>query len=222
MYIFICLVGVLGTFSLYKYGYILPQGLLIYVLVIIMSGIMVSARASVYVTIILFFILSILATNQINHKINPYINEINEPLNIENLIVYILIFTIIFLVSWLSNREIEFSLKLAKQSEKELIAERNMLEIKIKRRSQELERAQVEKSMELYRFAEFGRLSSSFLHDLANPLTVVSLNLEQLSTRRKSRVVSQAQKGVTHMEEYVQSARRQLRSQSEHMRFDTK
>lgn len=222
IYLFIILVGLLGTFSLYKYGYILPQGLLIYVLVIIMSGIMISARASILATVLIFISLSVLAIVQINYQSNAYIEEIKEPLNIENLIVYIFIFTVIFLVSWLSNREIEASLKSARESEKELLAEREMLEVKIKKRTKDLEEAQIEKSMELYRFAEFGRLSSSLLHDLANPLTVVSLNLAQLSDVRKPRVVNQVREGVTHMEQYIQSARRQLRSQSEITVIDTK
>lgn len=38
-----------------------------------------------------------------------------------------------------------------------------------------------EKINNLYRFAEFGRISAGIFHDLINPLTIVSLNLEQLA-----------------------------------------
>ncbi len=221
-YLFILLVALLGTYSLYIYGYILPQGLLIYVLVIIMSGVMISAKASLFVTALVFTSLSLLASTQINHKQMPYINESNAPLNVENLIIYIFIFSIIFSISWLSNREMEASLTRARISESELLLERNMLEVKVRNRTKELEKAQVEKSMELYRFAEFGRLSSSLLHDIANPLTAVSLNLDQLSSGRKTKAVDQVRAGVTHMEEYLQSARRQLRCQSDITIIDTK
>jgi len=36
----------------------------------------------------------------------------------------------------------------------------------------------------LYRLAEFGRISAGIFHDLINPLTIVSLNLEQLNKLR--------------------------------------
>ncbi len=222
VYVFILFISFLGTYSLYEYGYVLPQGLLIYALVIIMSGILLSAKTSVFITGFLLIILVLMAATQIHQKTNPYIIENRVSLSIENLIVYIFIFGTIFLVSWLSNREIETSLRQAKKYENNLLAEQDMLEGKIKARTKELEKAQVEKSMELYRFAEFGRLSSSFLHDLANPLTAVSLNLEHLSSGQKPRIIKQVRQSVKYMEQYVESARVQLRSQSEITTIDTK
>ncbi len=222
VWIFIGLYLVIATYSMYLYSYVLPQGLLIYVLVIIMSGILISARASLVMTLIVLVSLSILAYIQINGLTDPYADELNEPFKTDDLLVYIVIFAIIFSVSWLSNREIETSLKRARKSEKELRVERNSLEEKVKERTQALEKAQVEKTLELYRFAEFGRISSTLLHELVNPLTAVSLDLEQLETKQKSRLVGQIREGINHMEQYVQSARQQLRSQSEVKLFDTR
>jgi len=39
---------------------------------------------------------------------------------------------------------------------------------------------EADKISQLYRLAEFGRISSGIFHDLVNPLTAVSLNLEQV------------------------------------------
>lgn len=222
VYVFIGLYVLLGTYALYLYSIALPQGLLVYVLVIIMSGILISSRAALIMTIIIVINLIVLASLQINGTTKPYTAELDEPFKMQDVGVYIMIFTVIFLVSWLSSREVDASLRRARHSERELKAERNLLEVKVRQRTKELEKAQVEKTLELYRFAEFGRLSSSLLHDLANPLTAVSLTFGQLEDGRNSDAAIQIRDGITHMEQYMHSARRQLRSESETRVFDSK
>lgn len=221
IYLFVSMFLMLGTYGLYLYSYILPQGLLIYALVIVISGILISARASFLMTLFITASLCVLSYTQVNHITNPHTSELNDPIRM-NLVIYIVMFFTIYLVSWLSNREIKRSLQRARNSEGMLLKERDSLEVKVVARTRALEKAQVEKTRELYRFAEFGRLSSSLLHDLANPLTAVSLNLGQLENKQKPVVVRQIREGISHMEEYVQSARRQLNSQTEFKVFDSK
>lgn len=222
VYLFVFLYLILGTIALYLYGYALPAGLLTYVIVIIISGILISARASLIMTTIIFVCLITLSYLQNNNITHPYTAELDDPLQLHDAFIYTIMFGIIFAVSWLSNREIERSLKRIRQSEEMLRNERNRLEIKVKERTRQLERAQVEKTLELYRFAEFGRLSSSLLHDLANPLTAVSLTLDQIKGEQGTQLMKQIKDGINSMEGYVHSARRQLRSQSEDKVFECK
>jgi len=186
-----------------------------------MSGILISATASLIMTAASLVGLIGLAYVQINQLYVPNTEDLYKPMPEADLIVYVVIFMIIFLVSWLSSREIDRSLARARKSESALRSERNSLERKVRERTQQLEKTQVEKSLELYRFAEFGRLSSTLLHDIVNPLTAASLDLEQLEKHQQSRVVGQIRDSINYMEQYIQSARRQLRSQSEIRRFDT-
>jgi signal transduction histidine kinase len=89
-------------------------------------------------------------------------------------------FFIITAVSWLSNFEHERANKRARASEEALKEERDLLEIKVEQRTEQLRVAQAEKVSQLSHFAEFGRLSSGLFHDLAGPLSNMSLNIEQL------------------------------------------
>jgi two-component system C4-dicarboxylate transport sensor histidine kinase DctB len=91
-----------------------------------------------------------------------------------------LAFSLITGMSWLSNREMERSLQRARASEKALIQERNHLEMKVEERTKELKELQSEKIAQLYRFAEFGKLSSGMFHDLMNMLNVVVINATRL------------------------------------------
>ena len=131
------------------------------------------------------------------------------------------IFIIIGTVSWLANREIDRALTRAQRSEIDLAAERDSLEIKVIERTRELEETQLLRTMELQRFAEFGRLSANLLHEVASPLTAASLNLEQFSGS-KSTVIKQAQQNIRHIERYVSAARKQLQSESSQVRFSVK
>jgi two-component system C4-dicarboxylate transport sensor histidine kinase DctB len=121
------------------------------------------------------------------------------------------------IVSWLSNREIERSLNRARESESALKEQRDRLEIIVEERTKELQQAQAEKVTQLYRFAEFGRLASGLFHDLMNPLTSVSLYLEQLDKSRSGEKMTQAQdylqkaiQASKRIQDFTQAMRKQL------------
>ena len=100
-----------------------------------------------------------------------------------DIFVVVVIFFIIATASWLSNREMEKSLRRAKKSEEELKQERDLLEVRVRERTMDLQKAQMEKMAQVHRFAEFGRLASGLFHDLVNPLTAVYLNLERMKEK---------------------------------------
>jgi signal transduction histidine kinase len=123
------------------------------------------------------------------------------------------------MLSWLFNQEIEKSLHRAQQSEADLKKERDQLEITVERRTQELRQVQMEKIAQLYRFAEFGKSASGIFHDLANPLNLVSLNLERLSSKNRSQekaeieeMLKRAIEGTQRMESFVRAARKQVQN----------
>ena len=173
--------------------------------------------AFVSIAIILFSYLEILSF------IHP---KRTEGIRIADSFVNVIILTIIAIVSWLSNRETEKSLKRARASEKELKKERDQLEIKVEERTRELKQAQLEKMTQLHRFAEIGRLTSGFLHDLVSPISLVSLNLHRLNRESQQKEMAQintllkrAMTGTRYLENFVISARKQLQNHEIHKVF---
>ena len=134
---------------------------------------------------------------------------------------YVTILAIIALVSWLTNREISRSLARLRTSEAELAWERDSLEVKVAERTRELQEAQLLRSAELQRFAEFGRLSAGLLHEVTNPLTAVSLNLEQLGNH-KSELIAQARGSLQQLERYIEAARKQVKQRSDQTMFSVR
>lgn len=203
-----------GTYAIAYWSIEIPEGELIYALVIVMAGILIGSAAGVGAAVMTSAVAIFFAVLQGHHVLHPHTSWLTHPILVSDVETYVVTFGVIGLVSWLANREIDRSLARARTSETALAAERDSLEVKVGERTQALEQSQRERVLELERFAEFGRVSAGLLHDLANPLTTASLNLAELDTDRHSRAAQTALRSVRYVERYVAAARKQLQHES--------
>ncbi len=210
------------TYGAYKWGVNLPACLLSYALVIIISGILLGTRFAFKITAIISSILITLNYLHSHKIIIPDLSwKINKTIDMEEVVLLVVILFIIMTVSWLSNREIEKSLKRARGSEAELQKERDSLEIKVDERTKQLKKVQMEKMEHLYRSAEFGNLSAGLFHDLVNPLTAISLNLEQVQDREDEGLygaktyLTEALSATRRMENFITAVKKQIAHQEE-------
>jgi signal transduction histidine kinase len=210
---------VLATLQLtLAYGFELPIALLLFALSIVMAGILLQTRAAFITTGLLTLVLFIIAYAQVTKRLHPNLDWQDLGFQTGDAVGFVAVLSTIGVVSWLANREIDRALTRALRSEIDLAVERDGLEIKVLERTRELEATQLLRTMELQRFAEFGRLSANLLHEVASPLTAASLNLEQFSGRN-SQVIEQARQNIHHIERYVSAARKQLQHESSRTRF---
>lgn len=215
----------LASYMEYRWGVDLPSAILLNVIVVIMAGILISTSFAFYATaVITATMVTIGYLQRINFiRVNQYWK--NDLWTQADLVMIIIIYFIIATVSWLSNREIEKSLARARKSEAELKAEHISLEIKVEERTAELKKAQIEQISQLYRFAEFGKLSSGLFHDLINPLTAACLNIEQIKKdhiQEIQGVKSHLDKAVTsikRMENFIVAVKKQMTRQKTDLAF---
>lgn len=205
-----------------QYGFDLQQALLAFVLVGVVAGVTTSATFALIYTAGLAIVLAAIGYMQAGGSLQPDRSWVSRTPIFGDAVGYALTLLVIGLVCWLSNREIDASLARARASEAALAKERDNLEIKVRERTQALEQEQLIRVMELRRFAEFGRLSANLLHEVANPLTAASINLEQIDSKQHSSLVVQARKNLRQLERYVQAARKQLKGQGEITTFDVR
>ena len=206
------------TYTAYTWGVELPMAVLSYVLIVIIASIVIGTRFGLYMTAIVgatVISLSYMEATGINMPRSYWKQE--QP-RVNDGIEHAIIYGIIMVVSWLSNREIGKSLQRARTSEKALQQERDLLEVKVQERTKELKEAQLTKMSELYRFAEFGRLSSGLFHDLVNPLNAVTLNIERLQQTSGTlpgiqQYLTQALQASRRMDQFLQALRKQLQTQ---------
>jgi signal transduction histidine kinase len=218
--IFVSILLVASLQTAFRWGADVPQVLLMFALIIVISGILISTKWAFLMTSLVGISLIILTYLDLQKMYVPDTYWKNELLTMGDTIVAVVTLSIIAVVSWLSNREMENALRRARNSESALLKERDQLEITVQKRTEELKRAQLEKMVQLYRFAEFGRLSSGLFHDLITPLNLVSLNLETLYFESKEshkqelvamrKYVRRAIYGTKRLETFINAARKQL------------
>lgn len=207
------------------WGADLPAALLLTVLLITLCGILLGTAAVLYSTLIINIGLLILSYSQEHGliKYNSYWHA--EKHEVGDALAYAILFMIIAAIVWLFSREIKKALNRARASEAELKQERDLLEIKVIEKTAALRQAEAEKINQLYRFAEFGRLSSGIFHDLINPLTAVSLNLEQISEEDLKKIsaakayVHQALLATRRMEALIASIKKQIQKDKQEKIF---
>ncbi|MCP6718943.1 MAG: HAMP domain-containing histidine kinase [Patescibacteria group bacterium] len=224
-YVLIFIYFTAATYTIYTWGADAPQGLLVYFLTLIISSVLISTQFSLVVlTMVSIALLSIsFLQTQTIIEVNTYWRT--QPLIFRDTIVAVVTLGVAAIVAWLSNREIEKSLKRARTSEKALGKERNLLEVKVEQRTRELKKVRMEKMQQLYRSAEFGRLSSGLFHDLVNPLTAISLNLGQIKDvdikgLAETKVyLEQAIATTKRMESFIIAVRKQIAKQGEEILF---
>lgn len=219
-YIFLIVLFLSATYSVHTWGIDLPQALLVYALIIVMSGMLIHSRFSFFLTAVISSIILLFGYWQNNSITHPNLYWKKEMLTESDALVFAATLFVISLVSWLSNREIQKSLARAIASEAALKQERDLLEIKVEERTHALKETQLQKTIELSRFAEFGQMTAGLFHDLLNPLTAVSLHLEKLKKGKERGTcmgncasIDHIIKGVEQIRSFSENALKQVQTQ---------
>ena len=226
-YFFTAIFFVLTTYTVYHWGADVPMALLSYAFIIVMAGILIGTRFAFGITVAIALIISVITYLQLGGIIHPNLYWKPETLKMKDSVQFSIILLVIAVVSWLSNREIERSLKRARRSEAELKDERDMLEVRVQERTKELEKSQAEKMNQAARFIDFGKISSGLFHDLINHLNFLFLNIEQagekdLTLTETKNYLKQADETKQALAEYIEAARKQFQNQKTDSWFSVK
>lgn len=202
------------------WGTAVPFGILLIGLVIILAGILLGTRYALRVAIISAFGLFLVqfAASEGVHVSNLTMQQ--SEASFGEILTYSLVFAMISMIAWLFNRQSERALKKAHRAELSLQEEKELLAIRVKERTLELQAVQVEEMQNLYRFAELGQLSTALLHDLANHLTALTLNIEDLQESQYSDSVKRARQNIRYLDSMVSQVRDQLEGSRDVKRFN--
>jgi len=219
--ILISLYTAIATGEAIRWGVTMPTSLLLFGLVLILSGIILGAKTIPYAMGCVVLIIIVVRTLQEHGAVHPdYSTWTQQPLSLGTVSGCIMIFGILATVSWLYTSQMERSLKRARRAEAAVRRQAQMLEITVERRTRELQDAQLEKVQQMYRFAELGQLSTALLHDLANHLTTLSLDIEGLGEQNRSRMLQRAKRSIHYIDDMLGRVRDQLHGRSQPRAFN--
>lgn len=203
-----------------------PPALILSLLIITFCGMLVGAGAALVSTIFIniFLIIATYFQSKGLIKVQEYWRQ--ESHQIEDAITYALLLLLMISLVLIFDRQIRQALKKARQSERALKKERDSLEEKVEARTKLIREMESDKINQLYRLAEFGRISSGIFHDLVNPLTAVSLNLEQIQNIGNDKIIDakesldQAIIAAHKMEDMIACIKRAINQEQQEICFD--
>lgn len=217
----IALYAALATATLWFWSINTQVGLLALGFVIVLAGTILGAR---YIIPMTAAVIALLTFMQLAYHLNiasPDISSLAKPSTFADVISYSIIFIIFAIISWLSRSQMEQALKRALAAEAALEKEKSLLATRLEERTRDLRRIQFEEMQQLYHFAELGQLSTVVLHDLANHLTILTLDIDDIEQRHhRSAAVDHAKESISHLEMMVSQVRKQLQQSSEPEEFN--
>ncbi len=181
--IFIATFSVGSFYGIMIWSMFLPATLLSLTLMTILTGILVNSRSAFIYALGASIILIAVSSQVTNGQFASDLSWQKSTPSIGDAIEFGIFILFMAGVSWISNKQTELSLLRARTSEQELRIERDNLEIRVAERSKQLEQMQIEKISEIYKFIEFGKLSSGLIHDLINPLNALCIEIETSPAR---------------------------------------
>jgi signal transduction histidine kinase len=200
----------IATAVSWRWGVTLPSAAVLFGLVIMLTGTVLGSKYPLYVAGASVAIILGIEYAQVNGITKPDITWMQEPYGLGTVSGFLLIFGVIATISWLFNERTEHSLHRARRAEAGLERQKLLLESKVEERTRDLQAAQLDKIQQLYRFAELGQLSTALLHDLANHLTTLTLDIEGLEAEHHSHVLKRAKRSIRYIDDMVLRVRDQL------------
>lgn len=196
--------------SVLAWGISVPFGILLLSLCIVLASTLISARSALITALaasltVLFTVFS----NQAGWII-PQQTVLRGHYGYGDALGHCVVFGIIAVVSWLFGRQMEASLTAAQEAEAALAQERSLLKVRIAERTAELKQVQLEEIRQLYHFAEAGQLSTALLHDLANYLTVLTVEIDGMRSKKHTEALERSRQVVSQLNGMLDNVRERL------------
>jgi signal transduction histidine kinase len=157
-----------------------------YPLIILLSAVLISSKFSFFVLFIICLNLSLVYVLQENgYVFASSAWKLSKP-SFPNLLTIIIIYTLMTFLSWLSSREIEESLHKSKSLANKLKLQNENLEQIVEARTKELKALQLNQLTRIAPLLDLGKLSAGLIHDVREPLAVLSFILQNAKQNKNA------------------------------------
>jgi len=205
--------GVIGIYAALATGMAIQWSInlqavsLLYCIVIVISGMVLGARYALYAAVTCALIMLGVQFAIVEHVIHPNITWYSSTPHMIDVAIYFLVFAVLSVSSWLFNRQTDSALMRALRAEQQLEKEKENLKLELEARTRALENAQAEKIGQLYRFAQLGQFTTSLLHDLANHMSTLSIDIEGMAEQNQhTQLERRIKQRITHIDDMVRWA----------------
>ena len=217
----VVLYGIVGMITLHSWGINEPIGILILAFVIFLASVMLGPKHILLVTIGIIFTLCLLQYFNIIGVSHPDLSLLDDESSYIDVASYSVIFAVFAVVAWVSSTKMETTLVRAVKAEQTLQDERDELTIRVEEQTKRIVAAQHKELKQLYKFAELGQLTTIILHELANYLSVLTLDIDDLDERHENSIaVDHAKESIFYIDTIIDQVRNQIKNSDDTRKFD--
>ncbi|RWZ78882.1 MAG: HAMP domain-containing histidine kinase [Candidatus Microsaccharimonas sossegonensis] len=220
-WLLVILYACVGMLILHAWGINAPIGILVLGFVIFLASATLGPKHIFFVTFGIIALLSILQYFNIVGMSQPYNTILDKDSTYGDVLGYSIIFIIFAVISWLSGTRMEMALQRAVNAEEALQKERDVLAKRVEAQTKRIIESQQKELKQLYKFAELGQLTTIILHELANYLSVLTLDIEDLKERHENSVaIKHAKESIFYIDTIIDQVRNQIKDSDDTKRFD--
>ena len=188
--------------------------------IIILTGILLGSRFILPVTLSIIALLFGVQTIHFLTILTPDLPYSRRQLSYVDVVTYVTMLGIFSLITWLSDSQIEKSLKRAQLAKVAIRTQKELLAVELQKESSRLQEVQLKELQQLYRFATLGQNAAATLHELSNHLSVLNMDIDDLKQQhRNSRAIANAKEGIEQINVMVRQIRRKLNSYDDSKHF---
>ncbi|HTE21632.1 MAG TPA: HAMP domain-containing sensor histidine kinase [Candidatus Limnocylindria bacterium] len=188
-------------------------------IVIILAGSLCGYKCSLLAASISTVFLLAFRAAELQELVHPVYVMSQKPSDFSTALLFALLFHVLAAISG-SLYRLEETRRQLREVEAAFARQKGILTNKLKRQSQKLRSAESEKMQQLYRLAEVGEVSTALMHDLANNLTSLALEIDGIETKESSPSVRRAKKQLKQINDVLGRTRQQLKGQYDPKVFD--
>jgi signal transduction histidine kinase len=217
---FVAFYACIAAGSIWQWSVNSVFGILLCSLVIVLAGIIIRAR---YALIAASYLTVYLAVVQyLTYHGHRAVGSAADQESSYGLVVgYAVIFFVIALICWLYSNQMERSLRKAERAELLLQGQKANLELIVEQRTAALENKRLEELEQMYRFNQMGTLSTGLLHDLANYLSILNIDIEDLHSRHSSASLDRVSQTIHYIDTMLEGVRKQLQGETNVEHFNS-
>lgn len=218
------LIGLYSTMSLlilHTWGINAPIGVLVLSFVIFLTSVMLGTKHILAVTIGIIVALILLQYFSMTGLNQPDRSMLDNNSTYGDVAGYSILFCIFALIAWLSGRKMEDTLARALRAESALKKEMDMLATRVDEQTKKLRDAQQKELKQLYKFAELGQLTTIILHELANYLSILTLDIDDITERHQNSIaIKHAKESIFYIDTIIDQVRNQIKDSDNAHQFD--
>jgi len=199
----------IATLVMFGWGVDTTFSQLMLAITIVLTGILLGTRA-VWITTALSITAMFLAQTAVMYGVAPWFSHPVAVTTFGDVLGLSVLLGILGLISALSSKHTQILRTKDQQEYLALTKEKGALELQVREHSTQLKTMQLEEMDQLYRFAEIGQLSAALLHNIANHLAVLTIDIADLKRAHPGETVKHLQESTDYIEEAIAQARQHL------------